>query len=94
MQRRAYELQLPVLDAIEEEPLVDGLPERLPDVTAPTLVLVGEEDVPDIHRIADRLERDIPGARRASIAEAAHVPSMERPEEFNAVVLGFLDEPR
>jgi 3-oxoadipate enol-lactonase len=94
MQRRAYELQLPVLDAIEEEPLVDGLPERLPDVTAPTLVLVGEEDVPDIHRIADRLERDIPGARRASIAEAAHVPSMERPEEFNALVLGFLDEPR
>jgi 3-oxoadipate enol-lactonase len=92
MQRRAYELQLPVLDAIEEELLVDGLPERLGDVTAPTLVLVGEEDVPDIHRIADRLEREIPGARRASIADAAHVPSMERPREFDELVLGFIDQ--
>ena len=65
--------------------------ERLGDVTAPTLVLVGEEDVPDIHQIADRLEREIPGARRASIADTAHVPSMERPREFDELVLGFID---
>ena len=92
MQRRAYELQLPVLDEIEEELLVDGLPERLGDVRAPTLIVVGEEDVPDIHQIADRLEREIPDTRRASIAGAAHVPSMERPREFDELVLGFLDQ--
>jgi len=91
MQQRAYELQVPVLDAIEEELLVDDLSERLGDVTASTLIVVGEEDVPDIHEIADRLEREIPDTRRASIAGAAHVPSMERPREFDELVLGFID---
>ena len=41
-------------------------------------------------QIADRLEREIPGARRATIADTAHVPSMERPREFDELVLGFL----
>ena len=35
---------------------------------------------------------EIPGARRATIEGAAHVPSMERPDEFDRLVLGFLDE--
>jgi pimeloyl-ACP methyl ester carboxylesterase len=42
--------------------------------------------------IVDRLAREIPGAKRASIANTAHVPSMERPREFDELVLGFLRE--
>jgi 3-oxoadipate enol-lactonase len=90
MQRRAYELQLPVWETAEEEPLIGNLSERLSENGAPTLVLVGEEDVPDMHEIADRLERGLPNARRASIADTAHVPSMERPREFDQLVLPFL----
>jgi 3-oxoadipate enol-lactonase len=66
--------------------------ERLREVRAPTLVVTGDEDVADIHRIADRLAAGIPGAERASIAGAAHLPSLERPEEFDRIVLGFLSE--
>jgi len=91
MQRRAYELQLPVEGLAEDEPLVVDLTERLGEITAPTLVVVGDEDLPDIHRIADRLEREIPGARRVRIADTAHVPSLERPREFDELVLGFLE---
>jgi pimeloyl-ACP methyl ester carboxylesterase len=90
MQRRAYELQLPVWETAEEEPLVGDLAGRIGEVGAPTLVLVGEEDVPDMHEIADRLERELPNARRASIADTAHVPSLERPREFDQLVLPFL----
>ena len=90
MQKRAYELQIPVWETAEEEPLVVDLAERIGEVGAPTLVLVGEEDVPDMHEIADRLERELPNARRASIAETAHVPSLERPREFDQLVLPFL----
>jgi pimeloyl-ACP methyl ester carboxylesterase len=90
MQRRAYELQLPVWETAEEEPLVGDLSERVGEVDAPTLVLVGEEDVRDMHEIAGRLERELPNARRASIANTAHVPSMERPREFDQLVLPFL----
>jgi 3-oxoadipate enol-lactonase len=64
--------------------------ERLAEVKVPTLIVTGDEDVADIHRIADRLSAEIPGAERATIAGAAHLPSLERPEEFDRIVLGFL----
>jgi 3-oxoadipate enol-lactonase len=64
--------------------------ERLGEVKVPALVLTGDEDVADIHRIADRLAAGIPGAERATIAEAAHLPSLERPEDFDRIVLDFL----
>jgi 3-oxoadipate enol-lactonase len=89
MQRRAFELQASVED--DEELLVEDLAQRLGEIQAPTLVLVGEEDVPDIQAIAERLAREIPGARFQRIANTAHVPSLERPEEFDRLVLGFLE---
>lgn len=64
--------------------------ERLAEVRAPTLVLVGDLDVPDMLTVADTLTAGIPGARRAVIHGAAHLPSMERPEEFTRLVLDFL----
>jgi 3-oxoadipate enol-lactonase len=91
MQRRAFELQVPLEDEAEEELLVEEVAQRLGEIRAPTLVLVGEEDVPDLHAIADRLAREIPDAKRGTIANAAHAPSMERPEEFARLVLDFLE---
>jgi 3-oxoadipate enol-lactonase len=91
MTRRSFELQLPVPDA-EEKRLVPDLAERLSEIEAPTLILVGEEDIDHMHRAADGLEREIPNARRASIPNAAHVPNLERPEEFDRLVLSFLAE--
>jgi 3-oxoadipate enol-lactonase len=64
--------------------------ERLGEVDVPTLILTGAEDVGDIHHIAERLATGIPGAERATIAGAAHLPSLERPEEFDGLVLDFL----
>ena len=91
MQRRAFEVQLPVGEDADEELLVENLAERLRDVRARTLLVVGDEDVPDMHAISELLEREIPGARRETIAGAAHVPSLERPQEFDELVLGFLE---
>jgi 3-oxoadipate enol-lactonase len=88
MQRRAFELQASIED--DEELLVEDLAQRLGEIQVPTLVLVGAEDVPDIQAIAERLAREIAGARLERIADTAHVPSMEQPEEFDRLVLGFL----
>ena len=81
--------QLPLGDDVREQPLVPDLADRIAEVQAPTLVVIGEEDTPDIHAIADRLVREIPDARRASIP-GAHVASLEHPDEFDRVVLEFL----
>jgi 3-oxoadipate enol-lactonase len=91
MQRRAYELALGI-EEDEEELLVEDLADRLGEVRAPTLVVVGEEDQPDMHAIAERLAREIPAARLAKIPATAHVPSMERPREFDVLVVSFLEE--
>jgi 3-oxoadipate enol-lactonase len=92
MQREAFELQAPVWDELDEEPLVDDVAGRLGEIRAPTLVLVGEEDVPDMHRIAGRLADAIPGAKSGTVPRAAHVPHLERPADFDALVLPFLAE--
>jgi len=90
MQRCAFELQLPVWDEAEEELLVPDVGSRYVELRVPTLVLVGGEDVSDMHTLAERLASGIPGARKEEIPGAAHVPSLERPEEFDRLVLTFL----
>jgi 3-oxoadipate enol-lactonase len=92
MQRRALELYAEGGEAAEEEALVPDIGERLGEISVPTLVLVGELDLPDMHTVAARLQRKIPGARGATIAGAAHAPTMERPDEFAELALQFLDE--
>ena len=90
MQRRSLELQLPVWEDAEEQLLAEGLAERLGEVAIPTLVLTGELDRPDMLALSDRIAQQIPGAKLASIPNAAHAPNLEQPEEFNRLVLEFL----
>ena len=93
MIRRSYELYAAALK--EGEPGPEERPdppasERLGEVRAPTLVVVGAADVPDILAICDRIQAGIRGARRVVVPDAAHMLPMERPAEFNRVVLDFL----
>ncbi|MFG2886449.1 alpha/beta fold hydrolase [Streptomyces sp. NPDC048297] len=59
-------------------------------VTAPVLVVVGADDtytpVPD----AEAMHRALPGSRLHVVERAAHMPNLERPEEFNKVLGEFL----
>jgi 3-oxoadipate enol-lactonase len=63
---------------------------RLGEIRAPTLAIVGERDLPDFHAIAGLIERAIPGARRVVLPGVGHIPNMEAPERFNALVQDFL----
>ncbi len=64
--------------------------QRLGEILAPTLVVIGERDLPDFHTIADTLERSIPGARKAVLPGVGHMSNMEDPERFSETVLNFL----
>ena len=90
MTKRSFAVQQRVGEAAEEEPLVPDLADRLGEIRVPTLVLVGEHDIADIHEIADRLVTAIPAARNAVIPGAGHVPTLEQPEAFDEVVVPFL----
>jgi pimeloyl-ACP methyl ester carboxylesterase len=64
---------------------------RLSQIRAPTLVLVGDEDRARTLAAADLLGGAIPGSRKTVMSGTAHLPNMERPEEFNRLVLDFLE---
>jgi pimeloyl-ACP methyl ester carboxylesterase len=89
---RNFELVLPVHEQVEGVPVEPPVTERLGEIAVPALIVVGEEDVPDSARIADVLEAGLPDTRRATIAGAAHVPSLEQPDALNELLLGFLDD--
>lgn len=64
---------------------------RLGDLKVPVLVVVGEHDTPYILAAADYMAEKIPSARKVEIKDAAHLPNMDHPDEFQAAVTNFLD---
>ena len=65
--------------------------EVLADFRLPVLVVVGESDAADFREIGDEVVRRVPGAKQCVVANAGHIPNLEQPEEFNRVLLEFLD---
>ena len=65
--------------------------EEASKITAPTLLIHGTESPTVLHAIVDRLGRAIPNSEISIVFGAAHFPHFEKPEEFNELVLGFLD---
>lgn len=63
---------------------------RLPDIDVPTLIVVGESDIPDVHAHAGVIQAGISGSKRVVLTHAGHLPHIEVPDEFNLVVLEFL----
>lgn len=63
---------------------------RLGEISAPTLVIAGENDVADFRLIADVLAENIRGARLTIIPDCWHLPPVEKPEEFNRILVSFL----
>jgi 3-oxoadipate enol-lactonase len=85
MQEHAFELEAES-EAEGVEPETIGLEQ----ITARTLVGVGELDKRDFHEIADRLVAGIAGAEKAVIPGAGHLPSLDRPEATASVICRFL----
>ena len=59
-------------------------------IAVPTLVLVGEHDRIASPEYARDMANRIPNARFAVIAGASHISNMDRPGEFNRLLLEFL----
>lgn len=64
--------------------------ERLSEIHARTLIILGENDHPAYKAITDKLVSGIQGARKIIIPGGAHLLHMDKPEEFNQAVLEFL----
>jgi pimeloyl-ACP methyl ester carboxylesterase len=78
----------------EEQALNPPALDRLWQIKAAALVLVGEFDVPDFINIAGMVAFGLDNAQKVMIPDAAHLLPMEQPEAFNHQVLSFLNEAR
>jgi pimeloyl-ACP methyl ester carboxylesterase len=63
-------------------------------IAAPTLVVRGALDWPDVAVAAQRFVDEIPDAREAVIEGCAHLPTMERPDAVARLILDFVSERR
>jgi 3-oxoadipate enol-lactonase len=90
MQRHAFEVQLAA--AGQYEPA--EVPVDLSAITARSLVVSGAKDLLDFRQIAARLAALLPGARHVELPWAAHLPTLERPQELSGMLTAFLRNPR
>jgi pimeloyl-ACP methyl ester carboxylesterase len=77
------------VEAIRDRP---DSTETVATISAPTLVVVGEEDAMVPLADAAALANALPHGRLRAIPRAGHLTPLERPEAFAAVVTAFLDE--
>ena len=89
---RSYEMQQGAWEAgaQEEEVLEAPVSSLLGEIRCPTMVVIGDEDVADMQAIAAHVADSIENARLVTVPNAAHLPSLERSEKVNALLLDFL----
>jgi len=64
----------------------------LSEIKIPTLILVGEYDIPDVHAHAGVINAGIPNSKREIIPRSGHLIPIEQPGLFNDAVIGFLNK--
>ena len=97
MRRLAFEMDRKALSH-EVKQLGKRLPntptrafDHLSDLAIPVLVIVGAQDTPYMLAAADYMIQKIQSARKIIIKDAAHLPNMDHPDEFQRIVKTFLE---
>lgn len=72
-------------------PLDPPAEERLDEITVPTLVMIGEYDLPDLQEGAVYMAGRFSKQPAQVIPDSAHLPNLEQPERFNALLRDFLE---
>ena len=64
--------------------------QQIDKIGLPTLIITAEYDLKACREVADLLEQNIANAKKVVIAKACHNMNMEKPAEFNKLVLDFI----
>lgn len=63
---------------------------ELAQITAPTLVIVGEKDLIKGREYAEIITQKIPQAQYVIVPDAGHAVCLEKPAEVNSLLVGFI----
>jgi 3-oxoadipate enol-lactonase len=79
-----------VLEDVERVELAPPALERLDQIHAPTLILLGGHDLEATKEAAERLCSGIRHVQRIDWPDTAHLPSLEHPDRFTDLLRGWL----
>ena len=63
---------------------------RMPELKVPTLILVGDHDIPDVHAMAGVAQVLIPGSKRVVVRDSGHLMQLEHPKEVTKLIADFV----
>ncbi len=66
--------------------------EKVGSISIPTLIICGSEDTLTPVKYSQYLNQSIKGSRFVVIEEAGHMVMLEKPDEVNKAILGFVNE--
>ena len=89
MQRRAFDVAASWQGDAPQAELDPPALDRLSEITARTLVLVGGHDLETTDDAAARMIDGIAGARRIDWPDVAHLPSLENPQAFLDILIDW-----
>lgn len=61
-------------------------------IKVPTLIIVGELEPKNMLKYAEEMKKAIRDSLVVIISKASHLSNMDNPEEFNAIIEGFLKD--
>ena len=76
-----------------ERPLTPAAVNRLAEIRATTVIVLGDQDLPHIKDVAALLAKGIAGAKIVSVPGAGHMVNMDAPQQFNAALAALLARP-
>lgn len=76
---------------LTQEEELDAAVHSLSQITAPTLLVVGDLDFENIIELHEELSETLESSFATVIEDTAHLPNLERPDLFNPLLLEFLD---
>jgi 3-oxoadipate enol-lactonase len=95
LQQRVTEMQLhnysiPTPAGAKSVPLEPRAITRLEEIRVPTLVMIGEKDIPSFQSLSEIVAKRIPHTKKIVVPGAAHMINMEQPEMFNHILMDYL----
>jgi pimeloyl-ACP methyl ester carboxylesterase len=76
---------------LSQQEVPDPAVDHVHKIAVPTLLVAGELDYPDVLETHEFLAEEIEDSFSVTIEDAAHLPSLERPEEFTPILVEFLE---
>lgn len=78
------------IEGVEEIELNPPAIKRLSEIEAQTMIISGGLDVIEFQKISKFLAKNIKNEKQIMMSGVAHLPNMEKPDEFNQIVLDFV----